>query len=324
MSNAQPRILIVDDDDLNLDVLIECLRNEPYDLVQAHDGAQALDLLRHDRQAFTAIVLDRMMPGLNGLEVMTELKADEHFQWLPVVMQTSATSPSEICEGMEAGVFFYLTKPFKPQVLRRVVRTAVKEGLKWQSLARNLRVQVRTIGCLQEGRFRVQTMDEAYDLALLIAQACPNPEKVAFGLNELIVNGVEHGNLGIGYEEKTSLQETERWENEIARRQLLPEHAHKFVEIIYERYSDKIQITVTDQGNGFDWRDFQEICQDRLLESHGRGIAMAKALSFDHLEYLGRGNRVFCVVKLPGGEEAMIPEAVESFNLDNRQAQLPH
>lgn len=317
MSKEQPRILIVDDDDLNLDVLIECLKDEPYELVQAHDGVQALDLLRHDRKGFEAMVLDRMMPGMNGLEVMTELKADENFKWIPVVMQTSAASPSEICEGMEAGVFFYLTKPFDQKVLIRMVSAAVEEGLKWQSLALNLRVQVKTIGCLQQGRFRVQTLEEAYDLALLVAQACPNPEKVAFGLNELIVNGVEHGNLQIGYEEKTKLQENDQWEDEIVRRQISPEYAHKFVEVTFERHPDRIQLTVTDQGLGFDWSDYQEIKPERLLESHGRGIAMAKALSFDHLEYLGTGNQVFCVVKLVVGGESKIPVAVESFNMDN-------
>ena len=317
MSKEQPRILIVDDDDLNLDVLIECLKDEPYELVQAHDGVQALDLLRHDRKGFDAMVLDRMMPGMNGLEVMSELKADENFKWIPVVMQTSAASPSEICEGMEAGVFFYLTKPFDQKVLIRMVSAAVEEGLKWQSLALNLRVQVKTIGCLQQGRFRVQTIEEAYDLALLVAQACPNSEKVAFGLNELIVNGVEHGNLQIGYEEKTKLQENDQWEEEIVRRQISPEHAHKFVEVTFERHPDRIQLTVTDQGLGFDWSDYQEIKPERLLESHGRGIAMAKALSFDHLEYVGSGNRVFCVVKLAAGEESKIPLAVESFNMDN-------
>ena len=317
MSKEQPRILIVDDDDLNLDVLIECLKDEPYELVQAHDGVQALDLLRHDRKGFEAMVLDRMMPGMNGLEVMTELKADENFKWIPVVMQTSAASPSEMCEGMEAGVFFYLTKPFDQKVLIRMVSAAVEEGLKWQSLALNLRVQVKTIGCLQQGRFQVQTIEEAYDLAILIAQACPNPEKVAFGLNELIVNGVEHGNLQIGYEEKTKLQETDQWEEEIVRRQISPEHAHKFVEVTFERHPDRIQLTVTDQGLGFDWSDYQEIKPERLLESHGRGIAMAKALSFDHLEYVGTGNRVFCVVKLAAGEKSKIPVVVESFNMDN-------
>ena len=70
---------------------------------------------------------------------------------------------------MEAGVFFYLTKPFEPDVLLRMVHTAVVEGLKWQGLAKNLRVQGKALGCLQQGRFRVQTIDEAYDLALLIA-----------------------------------------------------------------------------------------------------------------------------------------------------------
>ena len=317
MSKEQPRILIVDDDDLNLDVLIECLKDEPYELVQAHDGVQALDLLRHDRKGFDAMVLDRMMPGMNGLEVMSELKADENFKWIPVVMQTSAASPSEICEGMEAGVFFYLTKPFDQKVLIRMVSAAVEEGLKWQSLALNLRVQVKTISCLQQGRFRVQTIEEAYDLALLVAQACPNSEKVAFGLNELIVNGVEHGNLQIGYEEKTKLQENDQWEEEIVRRQISPEHAHKFVEVTFERHPDRIQLTVTDQGLGFDWSDYQEIKPERLLESHGRGIAMAKALSFDHLEYVGSGNRVFCVVKLAAGEESKIPLAVESSNVDH-------
>ena len=298
MLNNLPRLLIVDDDDLNLEVLVECLREEPYELVQARNGAQALDLLRQDREGFAGMVLDRMMPGLTGLDVMKELKADEHFQWLPVVMQTSAASPREICEGMEAGVFFYLTKPFAPQVLRRLVSAAVEEGRKWQSVARNLRVQVKTIGSLQQGRFRVQTIDEAYDVALLIGQACPDSEKVAFGLNELIMNGVEHGNLQIGYDEKTQLQETNQWEEEIARRQMMEEHAHKFVEVSFERHAEHIQLTVTDQGDGFDWSEYQEIRADRIMESHGRGIAMAKTLSFDHLEYQGNGNQVVCRVKI--------------------------
>ncbi len=296
MSKGQPRILLVDDDDLNLDVLVECLRDEPYELVQAHDGAQALELLRHDRQGFDLMLLDRMMPVKNGLEVMLELKADDQFKWIPVVMQTSAASPHDICEGMEAGVFFYLTKPFDSHVLRRIVCAALEERQKWKSLSHNLRAQVKTIGYLQEGRFRIRSIDEAYDLALLVAQACPNPEKVAFGLHELIVNGVEHGNLQIGYDEKTQLHETNQWEEEIARRQMMEEHAHKFVEVLFERYADQIRLTVTDQGAGFDWGEYQEIRADRIMESHGRGIAMAKAMSFDHLEYQGNGNQVVCVV----------------------------
>lgn len=324
MQEKRARLLLVDDDEMNLEVLVECLKDEPYELVQANNGVQALELLRHDHKGFDVMVLDRMMPRMNGLEVMAELKADDRFKWIPVVMQTSAASPSEICEGMEAGVFFYLTKPFDQQALLRIVSLAVEEGLKWRSLSRNLEVQVKTIGLLQQGRFRVQTLDQAYALALLVAQACPNSEKVAFGLNELLLNGVEHGNLQIGYDEKTQLQADNTWEAEIIRRQNLPENANKFVEVVFERLIHEIHVTIIDQGQGFNWGEYEEIKAARILASHGRGIAMAKAMSFDHLEYLGTGNRVFCVVKLTAGEEAKIPVAVESFNMDNLQAKLPH
>jgi len=313
MRNMPPRILIVDDDDLNLDVLVECLKDESYELIQASDGAQALDLFRNDPKGFDVIVLDRMMPGMDGLEVIAKLKGDERFKWIPVVMQTSAASSNEICEGMEAGVFFYLTKPFDQLVLLRIVRAAVVEGKKWQSFAHHLRghLETKAIGNLQYGRFRIRTVEEAYDLALLIAQACPNSEKVVFGLNEIIMNGVEHGNLKIDYDEKTILQESDRWDDEIAHRQSLPENVHKFVEVVFERYSDQIQITVTDQGQGFDWREYQEIKAERMLESHGRGILMAKAVSFDHMEFLGTGNQVLCVVNIVPSESGVSSAIVE-------------
>jgi CheY-like chemotaxis protein len=305
MNNKPARILLVDDDDLNLDILVEYLKDEPYELVQAHDGEQALERLRQDQQGFQALVLDRMMPGVNGLEVLAQLKADEQLQWLPVVMQTSAGSPQEICEGMEAGVFFYLTKPFEQQVLLRIVGAAVEEGLKWKRISRKLNHQSKIVELLQQGRFQIRTMEEAYDLAILLGRACPDSEKVVFGLNELLANGVEHGNLGIGFDEKTHLQETGIWEEEIQHRLALPENAQKVVDVLFERQTDCIQVTISDQGPGFDWREYEHIHTDRILESHGRGIAMAKALSFSQVEYQGTGNQVVCVIKTqsPTGEE---------------------
>jgi len=305
MKHTSSRILLVDDDQLNLDVLVECLRDEPYELVQAHNGEEALAHLRQDQQGFQAMVLDRMMPGMNGLDLLVHLKADERLQWLPVVMQTSAGSPQEICEGIESGVFFYLTKPFDQQVLLRIVGAAVEEGLKWKRIIRNLSHQSQIVELLQQGRFHVRTMEEAYDLAFLLGRACPNSEKVVFGLNELLANGVEHGNLGIGFDEKTALQASGTWEEEIQHRMGLPEYAHKVVDVLFERFLDCIQVTITDQGSGFDWRKYEQIKPERILQSHGRGIAMAKALSFSWIEYRGKGNQVVCMIKtdLPIGEE---------------------
>ncbi len=307
MKNTSSRILLVDDEESNLDVLVECLRDEPYELVQAHNGEEALAQLQQDRQGFHAMVLDRMMPGMSGLDLLSQVKSDEHLQWLPVVMQTAAGSPQEIGEGIEAGVFFYLIKPFDQLLLLRIVSAAVEEGLKWKRIFRNLSQQSQIIELLQQGRFHIRTMEEAYDLAFLLGRACPNSEKIVFGLNELLMNGVEHGNLGIGFDEKTALQASGRWEEEVQHRVGLPEYAHKVVDVLFERCLDCIQVTITDQGSGFDWRKYEQINPDRILESHGRGIAMAKALSFSRVEYRGKGNQVVCVIKpdLPIGEEGI-------------------
>ena len=305
------RILLVDDDVASLDVLVECLKDEPYEVAVAHDGGEALELLAKDMQEFHVIVLDRMMPGMNGLEVVTHLQDDEAYKWIPVVMQTAAAAPAEICEGVEAGVFFYLTKPYEPDVLLRIVGAAVEQSRRWKELSQTLRVQAKTMGCLYQGEFRIRMLEETYDLAVLLAQACPNPEKVAFGFNELLVNSLEHGNLGITYEEKTQLQEADSWEDEILRRQDLPEHAEKFVEVVFERYPGKIQVTITDQGPGFNWGEYEEIKTDRMLESHGRGIAIAKALSFDSLEYVGPGNKVICLINLVEKDQSNESAAIE-------------
>ena len=298
MTPDSPRILLVDDDPTNRDVFAEVLREEPYDLVQADSGQEAMKIIRESAKSFDVIVLDRIMPDMNGLEVMGKLKADIHWKWIPVIMATAAGTPREICEGMEAGVFFYLIKPFDAQTLLRIVRIAVEEREKWHGIQESLASPAKSLQFLQTGEFHIRDMDQAYALAIFLAQSCPEPDKVAFGLNELLCNAVEHGNLGIGFDEKSNLQAENEWEAEIKRRLDLPQNAGKVVKIRVDRQPETLTITITDQGNGFDWKLYEMIQPDRLLESHGRGIAMAKAMSFDRLEYQGPGNQVVCTVEL--------------------------
>ena len=293
-----PHILLVDDDPSNRDVLWEILRDEPYRLVQAASGQEALDIIQHATNQFDVIVLDRMMPGMNGLEMMNRLKQNEKFQWIPVIMATAAGTPEEICEGMEAGVFFYLIKPFEAHTLVRMVRAALEDRLKWQGIQQSLNAPVYSVQFLKSGQFQIRTMEEAYALAIFLAQACEDSEKVAFGLNEILCNAVEHGNLGIGFNEKSRLQADNLWEDEIERRLALPEHMSKKVAVQVERGQETLAVTITDEGAGFNWHQYEVLHPGKVFESHGRGIAMAKALSFQEMEYQGRGNQVRCLVTL--------------------------
>ena len=143
-------------------------------------------------------------------------------------------------------------------------------------------------------------MDEGYELSSHLAKVCIDPSKVELGLMELFINAIEHGNLGIGFEEKAILVEKGIWHQEIEKRLNMPENIDKAVTVQSKRSEKEIQFFIKDCGNGFDWllyRDFQE---DKILENHGRGIAFAVQYCFDKLEYQGNGNEVMAVAKLTG------------------------
>ncbi len=120
------KILIVDDDELNVKILEEILEDAEFDTVSAENGVQALERLReHDDIAI--ILLDRMMPVMDGMQFMEEIK--KHPEWAdkPVIMQTAANQPKEVIEGSASGVYYYLTKPFDEQIVLSVIRAAIDD-----------------------------------------------------------------------------------------------------------------------------------------------------------------------------------------------------
>jgi anti-sigma regulatory factor (Ser/Thr protein kinase) len=112
------------------------------------------------------------------------------------------------------------------------------------------------------------------------------------GLMELMLNAIEHGNLGITYDEKTALIREDCLQEEVQRRLELPENADKFASIKFRRDGISLIFVISDQGNGFDWKSYLEMGMERLMDNHGRGIAMSRSISFTQLEYRGKGNIV--------------------------------
>ena len=98
--------------------------------------------------------------------------------------------------------------------------------------------------------------------------------------------------MGIGYERKSRLNEEGVWASEVVRRLGLEENRDKYVSVEFERNNQQIHITLKDQGSGFDWEPYLRIDPERSMDNHGRGIAMARMISFDHIEYRSCGNEV--------------------------------
>ena len=143
---------------------------------------------------------------------------------------------------------------------------------------------------MEKIKFKFQTMGEANELAMILSNVCPEPQKAVFGLSELFINAVEHGNLGITYQEKSAMLRNQQFSSEIEKR--FEQNKHKYVEVICHNEKDRIVISIKDEGEGFDWEKYLKHDIARDFDLHGRGIMMAEMISFSQIEYLGRGNEV--------------------------------
>lgn len=118
-----PRVLVVDDNPVARSVAAIALETAGMEVVEAADGTEALDRLAADPA--DAVVLDIMMPGLSGHDVLGERARRGLAPGAAVVMLTCKTDDADITRAFEAGAADYLTKPFDPDDLVRAVRTAV-------------------------------------------------------------------------------------------------------------------------------------------------------------------------------------------------------
>jgi class 3 adenylate cyclase/CheY-like chemotaxis protein len=145
MSQSGPALLVVDDNEDNLYTLTQRLRREGYtSLTTARDGRQALDLL--GSQAFDLVLLDVMMPELNGYQVLEALKSDERLRHVPVIMISAVDELESVIRCIELGAADYLPKPFNPTLLRARIGACLEKKRLHDELAdwtRTLEERVR-------------------------------------------------------------------------------------------------------------------------------------------------------------------------------------
>lgn len=289
---------MVDDHALDRKLLTHYLEPEGYSVVTAADGMEGWEILSSEPDRFDVVLLDRSMPRMNGLELLIRIKSDERLRTLPTIMQTALTKREEILEGIRAGAYYYLTKPYDVEMLRSVVRTAIEDYRGYRDLQNEMRKGADTLRLMRHAVFSFRTVEQARALGMLLANTCPDPSATVVGLTELLVNAVEHGNLGITYEDKSRLGNSLEWTREVDRRLAMPENAMKHAEVIFTRTDGRINFVIRDQGPGFDWQRYLQVDPQRAFHTHGRGIAIANRLSFSHLEYRGTGNEVVGTIEL--------------------------
>lgn len=295
--NKETKKILIADDDPDIGTYLSALMNRMglnYDIIE--NGQDVYNYLLKNNQTISAILLDKNLPEISGIDIIKKLQDTFKYKLPPIIVITASGGAMDVQEAIDLGVFYYLTKPLNPDVVQSVLSSALRERERQIALADESQRHSASFNMMDIGIFHLRTLPEAEALAVFLSHCFQDRERVVTGLAELLINAVEHGNFEISYDEKTQLINNGTWREEVIRRATLPEYADRCVEVSFRREEKGLFITIRDQGKGFEWKNYLLIDPSRSKDNHGRGIAQANAVSFDRLTFNEKGNEVIAFV----------------------------
>lgn len=298
------KILVVDDQKNILMLMQDVLEEQGYEVLTASDGVTALERYREHRPAFT--LTDISMPGLTGLELLRQIKGLN--PEAAVMLMTGAGSETFAIEALRGGAINYFNKPVDINELINTLNrySTLATGYDYEHYAAEFLACEHLQLVIHND---ISQVNHAVQMIVNHARAIfPLSDifTLRFGLYEMIVNAIEHGNLGITYAEKSQALEQNRLCDLIRERAEEPERAGMRVRIACEIDPAGLRCTICDEGKGFDHSIYSSI-QDpaSLFEQigtslHGRGIILTR-LQFDEMSFNDRGNEVCILKRSPRG-----------------------
>lgn len=263
--------LIVEDDPDQADLVARLVRLRALDPVLAGTGESGLDLAR--RIGPDVVLLDVMLPDLNGFEVCRRLRCDRDTMLTPIVMLTALGDKINRTQGFRVGANAYVAKPYAPDELF----DAIQAARAWRSGMDRERVQGEIHVVLSS---EIPFLQEVNDFLMSVGRSTPFTAEQVLQLRQAVMemgqNAIEWGNR---------------------------HHSDKLVDITYRIHADRVEIVVQDQGEGFD-RDrlphaaspddpvaHMDVREKLGLREGGFGLLITGGM-VDEMRYNDTGNRV--------------------------------
>ncbi|MDH5753432.1 MAG: response regulator [Deltaproteobacteria bacterium] len=302
-------ILFVDDEE-DIRISFRDRFEDQFEVILACDGQDALEKLKQENK-IDVVVTDIRMPNMDGLEMIRlarEVDPDMGF-----IVVSGHGDTDDVITALRLGARNFIRKPYSfAELEENISLEAGRYKIIREERTRREREQAteQFLVSVDSMEFRLPTRLEwitpvSFRLVQMLEAVglCDehNRFNIALALIEIITNAVEHGNMGLTSEEKRQLKSEgeQLYLDELTRRAEIDEIKEKTVSIKASVNRERAEITVSDQGLGFDYTDLPDPTDpENLFLPSGRGILLARTFLNDVI-YSGRGNTV-TLVKLQG------------------------
>ncbi len=299
MNLQTPHVLLIDDDEAVLEMVGEALTHFGMKVHAYANGERALRMLQDPASPpFDLVISDINMEGLDGFDVIHRVKAVQ--SELPVVLMTGQASLDYAIRAMRMGAVNLFQKPLTMRELVKSVFHLVETHRDFRLAQAGLR------GLMRETRhfcFHSDEMDIPSVVRHLTDRLVPmgfatqnNLDVIAMAFHEALVNALEHGNLELDSALKPDLfQERDLYQETLDQRLADPKFAKRRVEVFMDSMPDRFEVSIRDEGPGFDTRAALEEPDDALTRSCGRGLPLIRVV-MDEVRFSPTGNQIWMVL----------------------------
>ncbi|MDM8542823.1 response regulator [Desulfococcaceae bacterium HSG7] len=287
------KVLIIEDDKVSCKKMQTIVAHQGHKTKTAKDGVHGLEL--YNKFKPDLIFADIQMPNMSGLEFLSTIRQTDND--VIIIINTAFGSEEYALKAFHLNANNYISKPIHfSEVLHHLKKyeaiiqeRTLNREIEAMFIKRSYKLQVPN---------KIEQIPRVVDHLLTITGDAICQEEqlgVRLGLVELIVNAVEHGNMGITYDEKNKAINHNRLDDLYQERLDDPEIAARRVKINFELSARGCEWMITDEGDGFDWKAIPDPTKgEKLRTLIGRGIFLSR-FYFDELEFIGTGNiiRIF-------------------------------
>lgn len=278
--------------------LFSAIRELGFDIEYAESSRRAFEILTDNPGKFGVVVLDAASVIKEGYNIAETIRCDAKLR--PISVATVSRTDLDAARVYASAGLMPLYKidlPFRAEDVKAQLSAAIADTNRTRNLLAHLRGTAESLHILDTCRFKIRTLRDIEPSVYMAAACFSQPERAVHGLQELLLNAIEHGNLEIGFKKKSELLHTGRWVDEIEARLASEDLGRRYVDFAVVKRDTGTSAVISDQGPGFDW---QSILNGNLKTesfSNGRGISRSRLISFDKIAYNDLGNRVVAFMK---------------------------